>query len=41
MPGVHVVVEVPGGEAKGVELPVRGQQEDGGGLLVVDPGVVA
>ena len=37
----QVVVEVPGGEAEGVEAALRVQEEDGRGLLVVDAGVVA
>ena len=38
---LQVVVEVPGGEAEGVEAALRVQEEDGRGLLVVDAGVVA
>ena len=35
--GLEVVVEVSGREAKGMELPLRSEQEDGRSLLVVDP----
>ena len=37
LPGLEVVVEVSGREAKGMELPLRSEQEDGRSLLVVDP----
>ena len=35
--GLEVVVEVSGREAKGMELPLRSEQEDSRSLLVVDP----
>ena len=33
---VQVVVEIPGGEAEGVELLLWSQQQHGGSFLVVD-----
>ena len=34
---LQVVVEIPGCEPEGMELPLRSKQQDGGSLLVVDP----
>ena len=39
--GAEVVEAVPGGEAEGVELPLRVEEEGGGRLLVAHARVVA
>ena len=34
---LQVVVEIPGGEAEGVKILLRSEQQHGGSFLVVDP----